>query len=178
MSIPFKFITAASSYSLCLLISISKGTTLVTSLFFVSSALNTLNEKLISFVWILLFFTSCLLISICMHPKLTNALTLRFFLFFVLIFACTFNFFSELLLQLGIIYFSWKFTEISCIIPTWDLHQNPSSYHLLCHLHYLILSEPFISSLTAFLYNPSLCALLCHIWNISLFPFLSSSNIL
>ena len=50
MSVPFKSVTAASSYFLCPLISISKGAILVTSLFFVSSALKTLNEKFIGFV--------------------------------------------------------------------------------------------------------------------------------
>ena len=59
MSILFKFITTASSCSLCPLISTSRGATLVISLFFVSLALKTSNKKLIGFVWILLSFTNC-----------------------------------------------------------------------------------------------------------------------
>ena len=174
----FRSVTAASSCSLCLLISISKGAILVTSPFFVPSALKTSNEKLIGFVWILLSLTNCLSISVYVHPESTNVLALRFFPFFVLMFAHTFNFFSELLYWLGIIYLFWDFTEISYIMSTWDFHQNPSSYHLFCCLYWLILPELFISSLTASLYSSFQCALLCHIWNISLFPPLSSSNIL
>ena len=100
MSIPFKSITVASSCSLCPLISISRSATLVISPFFVPSTLNTLNKKLIGFIWILLSFTSYSLIPVCVHPELTNVLTLRFFPFFILIFAHMFNFFSELLYRL------------------------------------------------------------------------------
>ena len=55
ISVSFKSVTAASSYSLCLLISISSSTTLVTSLFFIPSALKTSNKKFISLVYICLF---------------------------------------------------------------------------------------------------------------------------
>ena len=64
MSVLFRSVTATSSYFLCLLISISRGTTLVTSPFFVPSALKTLNEKLISVVCIFFFLTSCSLIPV------------------------------------------------------------------------------------------------------------------
>ena len=94
MSVLFKSVTAVSSCSLFLLISISKGTTLVTSLFFVLSALNILNKKLIGFIWILLSFTNYFSILIYVYLELTNALTLRFFPFFILMFAHIFNFFS------------------------------------------------------------------------------------
>ena len=112
ISIPFRSVTAASSYSLCLLILISKSATLVTFPFFVLFALKTSNKKLISFVWILLSFTNCSLNSIYVHLKSTSILTLKFFPFFILTFAYIFNSFLELLYWLGIIYFFWEFTEI------------------------------------------------------------------
>ena len=55
MSVLLKSITTASSCFLCLLISISRSTTLVTSLFFISSILKILNEKFISLVCICFF---------------------------------------------------------------------------------------------------------------------------
>ena len=166
MSIPFKSVTAAFSYFLCPLILISRGATLVTSLFFVPSALKTSNEKFIGFICILLFLTSYLSIPVWVHPESTSALTLRFLPFFVFTLACTFNSFLALLHWLGIIYVFWEFTgEISCIMPTWNLFQNPASCCLLCYLHHLILLKSFTSSLTASLYSPLLCTLLYHIWN-------------
>ena len=126
----------------------------------------------ISLVWILLFLTNCLLISVWVHLKSTNTFTLSSFLFFVFMSACTFNSLLELLHWFGIIYLFWEFIwEISCTMPTWDLHQNPV---LFC-LHCQILLEPFVSSLITFLCNPWLCALSCYIWNIFLFCVLSSS---
>ena len=179
MTILFKFVTTASSYSLCLLILISRDTTLVTSPFFVLSVLKTLNEKFIGFVYILFFLTSCSSIPVCVHPKSTSALTLRFFPFFVLTFAYTFNSFSALLCWLGIIYLFWEFTgEISHTVTTWDLLQNSVFYPSLHHLHYLVPLKSSISGLTV-----SLCSLLqyiflCYTWNTSWFLFLSScSNI-
>ena len=163
ISIPFKSITTAFSYSLCPLILISRGTTLVTSSFFVLSMLKTSNEKLIGLICILLSLTDYLLILMCVHPESTNILTLRFFPFFVLTFTYMFNSFSALLHQLGIIYLLWEFTwEISCTVPTQDLLQNPdSSCSFLYHLLYLILLESFVSSLTAFLCSFSQYILLC-----------------
>ena len=153
MSIPFKFITAASSCSLCLLILIFRSAILVTSLFFVPSALKTSKEKLISFIWILLSFTNCSSILICVHLESTNILILRFLLFFVFTFAHIFNSLSALLHQFGIIYFFWEFTwEISHTMPTWDLLQNSISFSLLCHL-YVILLESSVFLLIAFLYS-------------------------
>jgi len=104
MSVPFRFVTAASNCSLCLLTFISRDATLVTSPFLVPSALKTSNEKFIGFIGILYFLTSCLLIPIYMHPESTSVFTLRFLLFFVFTFACTFNSLSILLRQFGIIY--------------------------------------------------------------------------
>ena len=50
MSVPSRSVTAASKVSLCLLILISRGATLVISPFFVPSALNTSNKKFIGLV--------------------------------------------------------------------------------------------------------------------------------
>ena len=172
-----KSVTTAFSCFLYSLISISRGIILVISLFFVLSMSKASNEKLISLIWSLLSLTNYLLIFMCVHSESTNVLTLRFFPFFILTFACIFNSFSALLCQFGIIYFFWEFTEISYTIPTWDLCQNSSSGHFLYCLHCLVLLKPFVSSLTVFLYSPLWCILLCHIWNIFLFPLLSSSNI-
>ena len=176
MSVLFRSVTATYSCFLCLLILISRGAKLVTSLFFVPSVLKTSNEKLISLVCILFSLTSCLSIPVWVYLESTSALTLRFFLFLVLTFTHTFNSFSILLLQFRIIYLNWEFTgEISCTVLTWDYLQNSVSLSpFLCLLCHLISSEFFISSSPVFLYSPWLYALLCHIWNISLFLILSS----
>ena len=137
MSVPSKFITATSRVSLCLLISTSRDATLVTSPFFVLSVLNTSKEKFISLVWILLSLTNCSSIPVFVHPESTIAFTFNFLPFFVLTFTCTFNFFFPLLVQwFGIMYLLfWEFTwEISCTMPTWDLHQNPICSGCLHHL--------------------------------------------
>ena len=139
ISVLSRSVTAASSCSVCPLILISRGATLVTSLFFVPSVLKTSNEKLIGFVGIFLSLTNYSLISVCVHPESTSALTSSFFLFFVLTFACMFNsHFPLLLWRFGITYLFWEFTwEISHTVPTRDLCQNPS---LSYHLHHLSLS--------------------------------------
>ena len=111
MSVLFKSVIATSNCSLWLLISISRGATLVTSPFFVLSALKTSNEKLISFVFILLFLTICSSIPICVHLEYTSAFTFKFLPFFIFTFAYTFNScFSLLLWQFRIIYLFWEFT--------------------------------------------------------------------
>ena len=154
MSILFKSIIAASSCSLCLLISISRGTTLVTSLFFIPSVLKNLNEKFISFIYILLSFTSCLLIPVFVHLESTSTFTLRFLLFFVFMFACTFNSPLISLHQFRITYLFWEFTrEISHTILTQNLLPNPAFCPSLCCLHYLIPLKSFISSSIAFFCN-------------------------
>ena len=172
ISVLFKSITEASSCFLCLFILTSRDATLVISLFFVPSALNTSNEKFIGLVWILLSLTNYSLIPVYVHPESTSAFTLSFLLFFIFMSACTFNFLFPLLFWwFGIIYLFWEFTwEISCTVPTWDCHQNPTSS---CHLCCLILPESFISLSSVFSYSPWLCVLPCHIWNISLFLILS-----
>ena len=121
ISVLSKSVTAASRVSLCLLISISRGATLVTSPFFVPSALNTSKEKSIDFIWILLSLTNCSSIPVWMHPESTSALTSNFLPFFVFTFACTFNsLFPSLVRRFGIIYLLfWDFTwKISCTVPT------------------------------------------------------------
>ena len=97
-------IIIASSCFLCLLISISRGATLVTSPLFILSVLKTLNEKFINLVYICFSLTSCSSIPICVYPESTSALILRFLLFFVFTFACIFNSLSILLCQFGITY--------------------------------------------------------------------------
>ena len=163
ISIPSKSITATSKVSLCLLISISRGATLVTSPFFVPSVLNTLKEKSIDFVWILLSLTNCLSIPIWVHLESTSAFTFRFLPFFVLTSACTFNsLFPSLVQWFGITYLFWEFTwEISHTMPTRDLHQNPAL--LSCCFHHLIPLEPFSSSLSVSLYSLWQCTSSCHI---------------
>ena len=153
MFVLFKSVTATSNVSLYPLILTSRDATLVTSPFFVLSALNTSKEKFIGFVWILLSLTSCSSIPVCVHPESTSAFTFNFLLFFVLTFAYTFNsFFSLLVQQFGITYLLfWEFTwEISYTMPTWDLHQNPV---YSCCLHHPLLLAPFVSSSTVFLYS-------------------------
>ena len=156
MSVPFKSVTAASNCSLWLLISISRSATLVTFPSFVSSALKTLNKKFIGFVWILLSLTNYLLISMCVQPESTSAFTLRFFSFFVFTFACTFNSLSMLLCWFGITYFFREVIgKVSCIVPTWDHLQNPTSCCYSFHhcLHCLILLVLCVSSLITFFCN-------------------------
>ena len=138
--------------SLCLLILISRGTTLVISPFFILLALKTSNEKFIGLICILFSLTSCSLISVCVHPESTSIFTLRFLPFFVFTFACTFNSLSMLLCQFGIIYLFWEVTgEISHTMPTQDHLQNSASCHYSFHhhLYYLILLVLCVFSLIA-----------------------------
>ena len=64
ISVSFKSITAMLIFSVCLLISHSSGTNLVTSSFLVLSALKTSNYLFISSIFICSSFTSCLSISV------------------------------------------------------------------------------------------------------------------
>ena len=162
ISILFKSITATFNCSLWPLTSISRGTILVTSSFFVLSILKTLNEKLSGFVCILLSLTSYLSIPVCVHLESTSAFTFKFLPFFIFTFVCIFNsHFPLLFWRFEIIYLFWKFTwKISCTVPTQDHHQNSAPF---LHLFHLILLELCVSSLTVFLCNLWLYALLCHI---------------
>ena len=89
MSVLFESMTTALTFSICLLIPTSSGTNLVTSLFLVLSALNTLNDLFIGFVLILSSFTSCLFILVYVHPESTSALSCNIFLFDILMFVYT-----------------------------------------------------------------------------------------
>ena len=126
-----------------------------TSPFLVLSALNTSKEKSIAFVWILFSLTSCSSIPVWVHPESTRAFTFNFFPFFVLMFACTFNFlFPPLALQFGIIYFLEEFIcLISHTMPTQDCLQNPAPCRS-CLLCLILLLVSCVSSSFAFLCNP------------------------
>ena len=169
MLVPSRSITATSKISLCLLISISRSATLVTSPFFVLSVLKTSKAKFIGLVGIFLSLINCSSISVCVQLEFTSVFTFNLLLFFVLMFACTFNsFFPLLVQQFGIIYLLfWEFTwSISCTMPTRDCHQNPPPFY---HLYCLILPGLFVSSLSVFLYSLWLCVLSCYIWNMFVF---------
>jgi len=86
ISVSFKSITAMLIFSVCLLISHSSGTNLVTSSFLVLSALKTSNYLFISSIFICSSFTSCLSISVWVHPESTSTFNHSSFLFDVLTF--------------------------------------------------------------------------------------------
>ena len=151
--VPSKSITTTSKVSLCLLILISRGATLVTSPFFIPSVLNTSKEKSIAFVWILLSLTNYLSIPVWVHLEFTSNFTFSSLLFFVLTSACMFNSLFPLLVQrFRITYLFWEFTwEISHTMPTQDLHQN-SALLSYC-LYHLIPLESFFSLSSVSLYS-------------------------
>ena len=91
MSVLFKSITTILIYFLCPLILILSSINLVTSLFLISSTLNTSNEISTGFVLILSSLTNCSLIPIWVYLESTSAWSYNSFLFFVLIFACMFS---------------------------------------------------------------------------------------
>ena len=68
-------------------------------------------KSLLALFCILLSLTSCSLIPIYVYLEFTSALTLRFLLFFVFIFACMFNSLLTLLCWFGITYLFWEFTR-------------------------------------------------------------------
>ena len=92
ISMLFKSVTTTFIFSICLLISNSSDTNLVTSLFLVSFILKTLNNLSISFVLIYFSFTNCLLISVWVHSELISVLSYSFFLFDVFMFVCILSF--------------------------------------------------------------------------------------
>ena len=156
MSVSFKSMTATLICSLCLLISISSGANLITSLFFIPSALKTLNDLSIGSILILSSLTSCLSISVWVHLESTNTYNHNFFLFFVLISVYMFNSLFLLFCWFRIIYQFWKllYTKVHCIMPTQNLQQNSSCYH--SHLICLILLDPFLSLSSVLTYSPLL----------------------
>ena len=170
MSVPFRSVTTASIHFLCPLISTSNNANLVTSLFFVSSALKTLKDLSIGSILILSSLTNCSLIPVWVHSESTNAYSHSSFPFFVLMLVCTFNFLSLLFLWFGMTYQFWDLlcTKVCCIVPTPNLRQNPSLSYLLSHL-----LDFSYSSSTLWIYNPLLGVLVCHICNNFLSLFLS-----
>ena len=145
MSVPFKSITTTSIYFLYPLISTSNSMNQVTSPFFVSSVLKTLDDLFIGSILIFSFFTSCLLIPVWVQPEFTNTCNHNFFLVFVLMLVCIFSSLALLFLWFRITYWFWDLlcTKICCIMPTPNLQQNPFSYHSLFHLIYLPLLSSF-----------------------------------
>ena len=118
MSIPFKSVTAASIHSLCPLISTSSSANCVTSLFFVLSALKTLNNLFIGSVLIFSSLTNCSSILVWVHSESTSAYSYNSFLFFILILVCMFNSLSLLFLWFRITYQFWDllYREVHCIV--------------------------------------------------------------
>ena len=166
----FKSVTAVSIHSLYLSISTSNGANLVTSPFFVLSALKTSKDLSIGSILILSFLTNCSLILVWVYPESTNACSCNSFPFFVLMLVCMFNSLSLLFIWFGITYQFWDLlcTKICHIMPTLNLQQNPPLSHLLNHL-----LDSSYSSLAIWIYNPWLGVLLYHICNTSLFLQLS-----
>ena len=164
MSILFKSTTTASICSLYLLILISRGVTLVISPFFVLSMLKTSNEKFISFVCILFSLTSYSSISICMHPEFTSALTLRFLLFFIFMFAYMFNSLSTLLSVWNNIFILRTYKGDLSYHAYLKSSPKPYFFFPFHHCSYcLILLESSIFLSIVSLYNLWQCALLYYI---------------
>ena len=127
-------------FFLCLLISSSSSTNIVTSLFLVPSALKTSNNLSIGSVLIYSSFTSYLLILVWVHPKLTSTLNHNFFLFDIWTFVHILSFFSLLSFHCGITYQlrNLLYTEVCHTISTPNLQQNSSLYYYLFHLILLV----------------------------------------
>ena len=123
MSVPFRSVTAASIHSLCPLISTSSGTNLVTSPFFVPSALETLKDLSIGSILILSSLINCSLIPIWVHLESTSSCSYNPFPFLVLMLVCMFNFLSLLFLRFGMTYRFWDLlcTKVCRIMPTPNL---------------------------------------------------------
>ena len=161
MSVLFKSITTALICSLYPLISTSSSANYVTSLFFVLFAFKTSNSTFAGFVLIYSSLTSCLSISVCVHSESINTYNYNSFLFYILIFACTFGFLSLLFYWLEIMYWLWTLViKILCTMPTWNL-QNPLNCLFSCHLVLVYCS----SSSSILIYNLWQCIPLCCICN-------------
>ena len=168
--------TATLILSICLLISSSSGTNLVTFPLLILSALKTSNDLSIGFIFIHSFFTSCLLILVWVYPESTSIFNHSYFLFDILMFVYTLSSLSLLFCQWGIIY---QFRNLLCIevhhtVPTPNLQQNLSVY---C-FYYLSPFVHFWSSSFILSCNLLLDISLCHICNtfLSSFLFLAFSN--
>jgi len=171
--------TAMSIYSLHLLISTSSSTNPVTFLFLVLSVLKTLNNLSMGSVVILSSFTSCLSISVWIHPESTSVYNYNSFSFLVLMFVYMLNSLALLFYQFGITYQFWELlcTEVHCIVPTPNLQQNSLACHLLLYLFLPIYSNTL--SFVLF-YNLLIYVLLCYICStlLSLFLFLVFNTLL
>ena len=163
MSVPFKSMTAVLTFFLYTFILTSSGANHITSPFLVPFTLNISNDISIGSVLICSSFTNCLLISVYVHPESTSTCNYNFFLFFVLIFVCMFNFLSLLFLKFGITYQFWGSlcTEVHCIIPTPNLQQNSLVCYWFLYLYFL----EYFYSLSFVPYSLWLCVLFCHIYN-------------
>ena len=161
MSVLFKFMTVMLIFFLCLFILTFSSVYCVTSLFLIPYVLNNLS---ISSILIFSSFTSCLLIPVCMHPESTSVCNYIFFLFFVLMLVCMFNFLSLLFYWFGIIYQFWKSlcTEVCYIVPIPNLQQNSLTCH---HSFHWILFRHFYSSSYIVINNLWKYALSCHIYS-------------
>ena len=143
MFMPFKSVTTVSIFPVCLLISSSSGTNIVTSSFLVPFVLRTLNYLSIGFVLIYSSFASYLLIPVWVHSESTS--TLSHIPFDIFIFVHTSSSLSLLSVHCGITYLfrDLLYMEVCYIILTPNLQKNPP----LCHcFHCLILCLYFCSS--------------------------------
>ena len=126
MSMLFKSITTALIFSICSLIfSSSSIKELMDRSFKVFNTNKTKNEEVTRFI-ILSSFTSCLLILVWIHSKLTSTLSCNFFLFYIFIFVYTLSSSSLLFLLCRIIY--WFFIIIFFIV--WFLLYTSALYLL------------------------------------------------
>ena len=171
MSVLFKFMTVMLMFFLCLFVLTFSSLYCVTSLFLIPYVLNNLS---ISSILIFSSFTSCLLIPVCMHPESTSVCNYIFFLFFVLMLVCMFNFLSLLFYWFGIIYQFWKSlcTEVCYIVPIPNLQQNSLTCY---HSFHWILFRHFYSSSYIVINNLWKYALSCHIYSTFLHFILSSA---
>ena len=166
---PFKYITAISICSLCPLILTSSGANLETSLFLEPSILKTSNNISAGLVLICSFFTSCLLIPICVHPESTSAWSCNSLPFFILILACMFSSFFLLFHWLGITYWFWALvTLVLYIMLTQNCLQNPALY---CFLYLCPPEHFYFSFLLQFLAICSYTLQLKHLGFLSLSKF-------
>ena len=140
MSMLFESMTTALIFSIYSLIPTFSGTNLVTSLFLVLFALNTLNDLFIGSVLILSSFISCLFILVYVYPESTSALSYDIFLFDILMFVYTLSFLSLLSLCWEMTYWfrDLLYIEVCYTMSTPNPWQNPSLYCFIYHLFLLV----------------------------------------
>ena len=125
--------TAVLIYSLYPSIFTSNGMNQVTSPFFVSSVLKTLDNLFIGSVLIFSSFTSCLLIPVWVQLEFTNACSHNFFPVFVLMLVCIF---SSLALCQAWFILEWKSVEwTQRWVNLWnDLGFSLCAMPSICHI--------------------------------------------